>query len=134
MEVHRIVLIDDNSIFCFIFQKLVEKYNNGRVEVIVFDNGKSALDYFLENANEPNLLPKLIFVDINMPILSGWEFLDALVSCNHMILTMSPFFIVSSSDNDIDINKSNEYPFIKGYFNKPLDKGKLFSVLDGYLK
>ncbi len=134
MEVQRIVLIDDNSIFCFIFQKLVEKYDNGRIEVIVFDNGKSALDYFIENATETNLMPKVVFVDINMPILNGWQFLDALVLHNHEILTKSPFFIVSSSDNDIDINKSKEYPFVKGYFNKPLDKGKLFSVLDAYFK
>jgi len=133
MTVQQIVLVDDNSIFCFIFQKLVEKYNNNQIKVIVFDNGQSALDFFLENKNESQSLPKLVFVDINMPIMNGWQLLDALEANNHPVLSRAPFFIVSSSDNDIDINKSKEYSFVKDYLNKPIDRSRLFSLFDEYL-
>lgn len=133
MGVKRIVLVDDNSIFCFIFQKLIEKYSNSEVEIKIFDNGKSALDYFMENNGQLDIMPKLIFVDINMPILNGWQLLDSLVAANHPLLASTPFFIVSSSDNDIDIHKSKGYAFVKDYLNKPLDKSRLFSMLDQYL-
>jgi len=133
MEICRIALVDDNSIFCFIFEKLVEKYDRKKINVMKFDNGQSALDFFQAHKNQDDVLPGLIFVDINMPILNGWQLLDALIIDQHPLITKAPFFIVSSSDNNIDIAKSKEYPFIKEYLHKPLDKRKLFAILDQYL-
>ncbi len=133
MSVQRIALIDDNNIFCFIFEKLVEKYEGGKINVLRFDNGKTALEYFLENKDNTEYLPTIAFVDINMPILNGWGFLDALVANQHPLINTIPFFIVSSSDNSIDINKSKEYSFIKEYLHKPLDKNKLYAILNQHL-
>lgn len=133
MSIRRISLVDDNNIFCFIFEKLLERYEGDKVEILRFEHGQSALEYFQENRDCPDKLPELVFVDINMPILTGWELLDALVAHESPIISKSPFFIVSSSDNNIDISKANEYPFIKEYLNKPLDKNRLYSILDQYL-
>lgn len=133
MEICRVALVDDNSIFCFIFEKLVEKYERKKIDVMKFDNGQSALDYFLAHRNEKENLPEVVFVDINMPILNGWQLLEALVVNQHPILENTPFFIVSSSDNNLDISKAKEYPFIREYLHKPLDKQKLFAILDQYL-
>lgn len=130
---YRVAIIDDNYIFCFIFEKLIKKYEKHSIDVLSFSNGKEALDYLLLNMNTKDLLPNLIFVDINMPILNGWEFLDALTKVNTNVFNEIIFFIVSSSDNKIDINKAKEYDFVKNYLHKPLDKLKLFSILDEYL-
>lgn len=133
MNEQRIALVDDSSIFCYIFEKIVEKYDKSKIELMVFDNGKTAFDYFAENKNEALVIPTLMFVDINMPILNGWELLNAFIMSNSPLLDKTIFFIVSSSDNDIDINKSKEYSFVKDYLHKPLDKDQLFSIFDQYL-
>lgn len=130
---YRVAIIDDNYIFCFIFEKLIKKYDKYSIDVITFNNGKDALDYLLLNRNNKELLPNLIFVDINMPILNGWEFMDSLTRVNVSVFDDITFFIVSSSDNKIDINKAKEYSIVKNYLHKPLDKLKLFSILDEYL-
>lgn len=134
MDIHHIALVDDNSIFCFIFEKLIGKYEGSKVKVLAFDNGQSALTYFITHKDNKALLPELVFVDINMPILNGWQMLDALVGDEHPLTEGTPFFIVSSSDASIDISKSKEYPFVKDYLHKPLDKKQLFFILDQYLK
>jgi len=134
MEMCRIALVDDNSIFCFIFEKLIEKYDKRSIHVMKFDNGQSAFDFFKAQQDRGESLPELVFVDINMPIMNGWQLLDALIKDQHALISDNvPFFIVSSSDNNIDITKAKEYPFIKEYLRKPLDKRKLFAILDQYL-
>lgn len=134
MDVRHIALVDDNSIFCFIFDKIIGKYEGSKIKVLSFDNGASALKYFVAHKDDEKLLPELVFVDINMPILNGWQMLDSLVNNKHPLTENTPFFIVSSSDATIDINKSKEYSFVKDYLHKPLDKKQLFSILDQYLK
>lgn len=129
---YQIAIVDDNSIFCFIFEKLIKKYDKQEIEVISFSNGKEALDYFLLNKDVEGGLPHMVFVDINMPIMNGWEFLDALKRYN-CIDDKTSYFIVSSSDNEIDINRSKEYACVRNFFHKPLDKTKLFTILNDYL-
>lgn len=129
---YQIAIVDDNSIFCFIFEKLIKKYDKQEIEVISFSNGKEALDYFLLNKDVEGGLPHMVFVDINMPIMNGWELLDALNRYN-CINDKTSYFIVSSSDNEIDINRSKEYACVRNFFHKPLDKTKLFTILNDYL-
>lgn len=129
---YQIAIVDDNSIFCFIFEKLIKKYDKQEIEVISFSNGKEALDYFLLNKDVEGGLPHMVFVDINMPVMNGWELLDALNRYN-CINDKTSYFIVSSSDNEIDINRSKEYACVRNFFHKPLDKTKLFTILNDYL-
>lgn len=128
-----IAIVDDNNIFCFLFEKLIKKYKNENLEVLTFNDGQKALDYLLLNKDCPENLPQVIFVDINMPLVTGWELLDLLKINNHKMLNHTPFFIVSSSDNEMDVNKSKEYSFVKGYLKKPLDKSRLYAILEAYL-
>ena len=71
-----ICIIDDDPIYTFAVQKLL-KMNNFSSHQIVFKNGKEALEGLTTLQNKNDQLPDVILLDINMPIMDGWEFLDA---------------------------------------------------------
>lgn len=108
-----IILVDDQPIANFITRKLleIEGYNQN---VIDFTNPEEALVY-LENKQDA-----LIFLDLNMPEMNGWEFLDHLKSksLKHRII------ILTSSTSTIDQNRAKEYDSVVKYVEKPLNKEK----------
>jgi len=73
-------IIDDDSMYVNLVKKIIETRNLCQ-NLMVFDNGKSAINYFeviLSNLDQKNI-PEIIFLDINMPIMDGWQFLDKFV-------------------------------------------------------
>ena len=94
-------------------------------------NGLDAIEEIKEKINSGNTLPDLILLDINMPIMDGWQFLDEFRKTR--IVTQgerTTIYLVSSSDSISDINKAKEYQDqIKDYFFKPMtleDLQKIF--------
>ena len=71
-----ICLIDDDSIYQFTAKRIIELLNPLQ-KVLVFSNGKEAIDYFQASTQCNNEIPDVIFLDINMPVMNGWEFLEA---------------------------------------------------------
>jgi CheY-like chemotaxis protein len=97
-------------------------------------NGKFAIDQLIEiQRNDINKLPDYILLDINMPIMNGWEFLDEYKRMNLDPLGKTKIFIISSSVFSNDINKARSYPLVKDFISKPLNVDKiveLFKVED----
>jgi CheY-like chemotaxis protein len=114
--------IEDNIIFTIVFQKIFESCKGLFDDLNIFANPKIALDAL----RETDSLPDLILLDINMPVLNGWEFLDAIKE-NEKFLSI-PIYILTSSINDEDKTKAKEYPNIKDYIVKPLTREKLVSI------
>ena len=108
-----IILVDDQPIANFITRKLleVEGYNK---DILDFTNPEEALTYLEDKQNT------LIFLDLNMPEMNGWEFLDYLKSKSqqHKII------ILTSSTSTVDQNKAKEYDSVIKYVEKPLNKDK----------
>ncbi len=108
-----IILVDDQPIANFITRKLleVEGYNK---DILDFTNPEEALTYLEDKQNT------LIFLDLNMPEMNGWEFLDylKLKSQQHKII------ILTSSTSTVDQNKAKEYDSVIKYVEKPLNKDK----------
>jgi len=125
-----LLLIEDNALISFTLKKLTEKFNKN-ISLRIFNDGEKVLNYILKL--ESTNLPKLILLDINIPIINSWQLLDRLESFNHSILSV-PFFITSSSENIIDIEQSRKRQYIKGYLKKPLNKEQYFALLEEYLK
>jgi len=117
-----IILVDDQPIANFITRKLleIEGYNKN---VLDFTNPEEALTY-LEDKQKT-----LIFLDLNMPEMNGWEFMDSLESKGqkHKII------ILSSSTSSIDQNRAKKYKSVIKYVEKPLNKAK-FTELQPLLK
>lgn len=119
---NRIYLIDDQPISNFITKKLLEI--EGYPGVITdFTDPTEAIHKIAENENA------LIFLDLNMPEMNGWEFMDAMKDKNlhHQII------ILTSSTSKLDKEKAKSYPCVVKYMEKPMNKKK-FSELLHYLK
>ena len=122
----KLMLVDDDPVNNMVNQKRIKKHIP-EVDVIVYSDGRSAYNYFL---NHHNNLPELILLDINMPIMSGWQFLDEFVKLN--IETIQVYMLTSSIARE-DYDKSLTYKPVKGFIVKPLDDEKLKEVLNSFL-
>ena len=124
----NILIIDDEYLSSFIFQKLVKKVMADS-EITTCSNGKCALDKLIEIKNKDvNLLPNYIFVDISMPVMNGWEFLEKYEDLNIDPLGKCKIYILTCSLFRYDMMKSASYHTVKDYILKPLDFEKLKKV------
>jgi CheY-like chemotaxis protein len=128
-----VLLVDDDEINNFISIKLIKKaFSN--TEIMACLNGKFAIDQLIDiQRNDPSRLPDYILLDITMPIMNGWEFLDEYKRLNIDQNGKTKIFIISSSVFSNDINKARSYPLVKDFISKPLNVDKiveLFKVED----
>jgi CheY-like chemotaxis protein len=126
-----VMLIDDNEIDNFINQKMIEGCGFS-TNVYVHTSGKSALEFYqnlLRAENIPaDLFPKVIFLDINMPMMDGFQFLEEFRK-----LATSPhgpvkIIMLTTSINPIDIEKANAGKLVSKFLNKPLTQMHLDSI------
>jgi CheY-like chemotaxis protein len=120
-----ILLVDDDEINNFISIKLIRKalFN---AEITACLNGKFAIDQLVEMQRKgADKLPDYILLDINMPIMNGWEFLDEYKRLNIDPDGKTRIYIISSSVFSNDINKARSYPLVKSFISKPLSVDKI---------
>lgn len=126
-----VFVIDDDKVFHFIIKKLFSK-NNIDINPSFYLNGLEAIEKIKEKIHLGVTMPDLILLDINMPIMDGWQFLDEFRKTRTTTTTngQTIIYLVSSSDSISDINKAKEYQDqVKDYFFKPMtleDLRKIF--------
>ena len=120
----KVYIIEDDSIAAFILKKEIER-NGSFGEAYTFENGEIALQQLKkDNSN----LPDIIFLDINMPIMDGWEFMDELVALKPDFEV--PIFMLSSSINPADMSKARDHHKIKGFYSKPITQEMLENIIE----
>jgi len=122
-----VTLIDDNAIFRMLFGTMLSNIEN--IDFVSYENALDALDDLKSKHNSNAKIPDFLFVDINMPYMSGWEMMDKLLEDEYAFIQKCKIFIISSSNLDSDIQKIHQYPFIKDYIQKPVNKEKLIEIL-----
>ena len=125
----NIAIVDDDEIFVFLTRKVIERSNI--VELVkTFNNGLEALKYFRENVNNPEALPEIILLDLSMPVMDGWQFLDEYVKLH--IKTEHPIiiYICSSSISPDDIERAKTISVVSDYLIKPVTKEKLVEIIE----
>ena len=120
MNKKTIWIIDDDSIFKIIIKKLLAKFSNFE-NVITFSNGEEAFSAFKDKLEMKQKLPDIIFLDIEMPIMDGWEFMEQIDLLKPIFNDQQvEIFILSSSITVEDKLKAENNPNIKGYITKPI--------------
>lgn len=120
-------LIDDDEIYIFTTKKLIEKVDFCE-EVAVFENGKEAIDAIKFTIKNKNELPDVILLDLNMPIMDGWQFLDEFIRIKSK--KNIKIYIVSSSIDPSDIARANTYNMVSNYIVKPISREKLQEITE----
>ncbi len=112
-------VIDDDEIYTFTIKRLIDK-SQIATKTLFFENGKLAIDFFNEFLHQSADLPDLILLDINMPVLDGWQFMDEFIKLSPHINKRIIVYIVSSSVDQADIDKAKSYNQISDFIVKPV--------------
>ena len=114
------MLVDDNELDNFINKKLIEgEHFAGQVSV--HQSAQSGLNYLRNNAGSTDLLPAVIFLDIMMPEMDGFGFLDEFDKLPDSVKNTSRVVMLSTSDSFKDLNRANQNKYVKRFLNKPLN-------------
>jgi CheY-like chemotaxis protein len=124
----KLVIIDDNPTDHYIMQRLLHNNYNCKQATYTYD-GRLVLDY-LEQNKESSKLPDIIFLDLDMPELSGWEFLDELETFNVMSKKRVHVHIMSSSIRSQDVFHSKKYACVDSFMTKPLSRDVINQICE----
>jgi CheY-like chemotaxis protein len=129
---HNVMLIDDNEIDNLINQKMIEASDICE-NIFVHSGAKGAIE-FLKNIEKlakgplDLYLPEVIFLDIDMPLMDGFQFLDEFEKLSDVIKTNSKVVMLTSSLNPQDMNKAKKNKYVLKYLNKPLTQENLKKI------
>jgi CheY-like chemotaxis protein len=115
----RAMVIDDSKLDRFISEAIIKK-NQFAEEVLDFSYATSALAHLQNMAATPEALPQVIFLDINMPVMDGFGFLDNYEQLPEEVKRRCNIIMISSSNSQDDFARIKTYPSVRKFFSKPL--------------
>ncbi len=130
MIANTICIIDDDPIFVYGTKVLLNHNKNIANDVLVYENGKEALDNLSAMLVDGENLPGFIFLDLNMPVMNGWHFLEAFIKIHMNKIPL--VFITTSSIDENDKLKAKQYPIVKEFLTKPLSESLLRELFKKY--
>lgn len=124
----KILLIDDDVYNNKVIHKLILSVNKD-AECTFYENSYSGLEYLKSLDSKSGNWPDIIFLDVQMPVFDGWDFLDMFQSLSKKASKESKIYVLTSSkDFDTKI-KMAQYPFLKGIIHKPITVTELSDIL-----
>ena len=127
-QIKTLTLVDDDDVFVFLTTKAIEQTN--LVDLVkVFENGLDALNFLKENKNNLDALPEIILLDLSMPIMNGWQFLEEYVKLYPTIEKKITIYICSSSISPDDVTRAKAISEVSDYIIKPITKDKLIDLI-----
>jgi CheY-like chemotaxis protein len=123
-----IALVDDDKIFQLTASKTI-KATKISDRILQFENGEDALQFIKSNLNNPSALPDYIFLDINMPYVDGWMFLEDYDHIKANLPKTISIYMVSSSIDPRDINRAKSNSNVVDYVIKPVTIEKFIELL-----
>jgi CheY-like chemotaxis protein len=123
----RILCIDDDPITLMLCKKVIIKSLFSK-EITTAQNGEKALQYFddlLDTDLNTIELPQLIFLDLNMPVMGGWEFLEAFNIPKYKKFHHIKVVVLTSTIDPKDLEKSQTYPMVLDFLSKPITASML---------
>ncbi|RCH55764.1 response regulator [Mucilaginibacter hurinus] len=122
-------VIDDDEIYTFAVKRIIAHAKFAE-KTLFFHNGQVALDFFAEYIRQTDMLPDVILLDINMPVLDGWQFMDEFAKLVPHIDKKIIVYIVSSSIAEEDYSKAKSIESVSDFIVKPITVEKLHLILE----
>ncbi|WP_405398376.1 response regulator [Maribacter sp. Asnod2-G09] len=123
----NILLVDDDELYLYLMQKTIHQISKELV-VSTFTDGEQAVEYIAKCTEEQVELPEVIFLDINMPFLDGWGFLNEFKKLKPKIINNINIYMVSSSMRESDVKRASNFEELTGYVVKPVNKVQLAEI------
>lgn len=131
-KVELACIIDDDKIYVNLVKKIIEIKKLSE-NLLIYKNGKEALDYFKEtmgNATDEEKLPDIIFLDLNMPVMDGWEFLNEFIKIKNNLNKKITLYVVSSSIDPRDLERAKSFNLVTDYLIKPIELKKFEKIFE----
>ncbi len=126
-SIKKICVIDDDDTYSFLIKAQIRK-KFPDMDWLNFEDGNDAIDY-LNNNLHIDQIPDIIFLDINMKLMDGWEFLEEFIELKNTLPKKIRIYVVSSSINPHDVEKAKSYSDVTDYIVKPIPEEQLLEIL-----
>lgn len=123
----KVMVIDDNEVDLFVADFVLKKSSFAE-KVICVQSAREALDYLVNFENFPDELPEFIFLDINMPLMSGFDFLEEYEKLSDTIKKHCIIMMLTTSLNEKDRLRAEENKYVCSFMNKPLNPEKVQNI------
>lgn len=124
-----VCIVDDDDIYQFTVTRTIEKEDIAK-KILVFSDGQQAIEFLDANIGRNDNLPDVIFLDINMPIMDGWQFLEEYVKIKPKVGKKITIYMVTSSVDPTDVDKAKRITDVSDYIIKPVKPEQLKAVID----
>jgi CheY-like chemotaxis protein len=125
----QVFLIDDDEVFVFLTKKIIER-SEVDVQLSVFKNGQEAIDFLERAVSDTDLLPDVILLDLNMPVMDGWEFLSIYKTFNLREKKHIELYVVTSSISPYEVERARNIKEVQEFIVKPIAKEKFKEIIE----
>ena len=120
MKMNTICIVDEDEVYQLTSRKMIERIYSAK-NILVFSNGAEAMRFLWETVPDEDILPDVIFLDVNMPFMDAWQFLDAYAELQPMLTKQIVIYVISSSVSHSDIERARAIKAVKDYYIKPIN-------------
>ena len=128
MKPINVFIIDDDKLFVFLTRKTINTTNLD-TQISEVGDGQDAINHLKQLLGQPDSLPDVILLDLSMPIMDGWEFLDEYTALEPQLGKKIKLYIFSSSISPHDIERAKEISVVTDFIIKPLFKEKFIEMI-----
>lgn len=125
-----VCIVDDDEIYQFTAKRTLAMTDLAS-KILMFNDGEEAIEYLTINMHNEAELPDIIFLDLNMPVMDGWDFIEEYITLKPKLDKNIILYVVSSSVYDEDIRKAKAISEVSDYIVKPISIEQYKSILTG---
>jgi CheY-like chemotaxis protein len=118
-KIPNLWIIDDDPMSSFYIKRLAELGELAHI-ITIYNTAQGAINYLLHHRKTVEHLPDIILLDIYMPEVDGWEFLNQLKQIEDQLMKKAAIYIISSSNHPRDLSRAETFPDVRAYFQKPV--------------